>query len=82
MGWHYSKITQIYTKELSSNISSPIHHLTDGHNTVSSAEGHANNVFGANGGLTAIHDHYDSAGLHKGCCNEATFVVVNHTVMC
>ena len=63
------------------SIFSPIHHLTDGHNTVSSAKGHANNVLGANGRLTAIHDHYDSAGLNTGCCNEATFVVINHTVM-
>ena len=62
-------------------ISSPIHHLTDGHNTVSSAKEHTNNGFGANGGLTAIHDHYDSAGLNTGCCNKATFVVINHTVM-
>ena len=63
------------------SISSPICHLTDGHNTVTSAKGHANNVFGTNGGLTAIHDHYDSAGLNTGCCNEAKFVVINHTVM-
>ena len=63
------------------SISSPIRHLTDGHNTIGSAKEHANNSFGANGRLTAIHDHYDSAGLNTGCCNEATFVVINHTVM-
>ena len=62
-------------------ISSPICHLTDGHNTISSTKEHTNNGFGANSGLTAIHDHYDSAGLNTGCCNEATFVVINHTVM-
>ena len=62
-------------------IFSPIRHLTDGHNTVSSIKEHANNSFSTNGRLTAIHDHYDSAGLNTGCCNEATFVVINHTVM-
>ena len=59
------------------DISSSMTHLTDGHNTAQSTEGHANNVFGTNGRSTAIHDHYDCAGLHKGCCNDTTFVVIN-----